>query len=217
MQKDAIIQAIKQVKETSPKRKFKQSFDLIINLKDLDLKKNEQQVDFFGTLPAPTGKRKKICALVDAGLKAEASKVCDGVISDDEFDRYAKDKKAAKKLATEYDFFIAQANLMAKVAAAFGRALGPKGKMPNPKAGAVVPLKAQLQPVYEKLQNTTRISAKVTPIIQLMIGTEDSKDDDIANNVTSIYNQIVQKLPQEENNIKSVFLKLTMGKPVRLK
>ncbi|MEK6968744.1 MAG: 50S ribosomal protein L1 [Nanoarchaeota archaeon] len=217
MEKEAITQAIKQAKETSPKRKFKQSFDLIINLKDLDLKKNEQQVDFFANMPAPTGKKKKICALVDSGMKEEATKVCDGVVSDDEFDKYAKDKKAAKKLAVEYDFFIAQANLMAKVAAAFGRALGPKGKMPNPKAGAVVPPKSQLQPIYEKLQKTVRVSAKTTPIIQLMVGTEDSKDDDIATNVTSLYTQIVQKLPQEENNIKSAYLKLTMGKPVKLR
>ncbi|TAL51866.1 MAG: 50S ribosomal protein L1 [Nanoarchaeota archaeon] len=217
MDKKTIEEAIKQAKENSPPRKFKQSYDLIINLKDLDLKKNEQQIDFFANVPSPTGKKKKIGALVDAGLKAEATKVCDIVISDDEFDRYAKDKKAAKKLAQEYDYFIAQANLMAKIAAAFGRALGPKGKMPNPKAGAVVPPKAQLQPVYDKLQKTVRVSAKTTPIIQLMVGTEDSKPEDIANNISSLYTQIIQKLPQEENNVRSVVLKLTMGKPVKLK
>ncbi len=216
MQKEQLAEAIKQAKESSPKRKFQQSFDLIINLKDLDLKKNEQQVDFFATIPNPT-RKKKICAFVDAGLKEEASKVCDLVISDDEFDKYARDKKAAKKLATEYDFFIAQANLMAKIAAAFGRALGPKGKMPNPKAGAVVPPKAQLQPVYDKLQKTMRVSAKTSLIIHLMVGTEATVDEQLIANINSVYDQIVQKLPQEENNVRSAYLKLTMGKPVKLK
>ncbi len=217
MEKEKIKEAIAQAKAGSPERKFKQSFDLIVNLKDLDLKKNEQQVDFFGVMPSPTGKKKTICALVDSGMQEEASKVCDEVITEDQFDQYGKDKKKAKALARKHDFFIAQANLMAKVASAFGRALGPKGKMPNPKAGAVVPPKVQLTPVYEKLQKTVRISAKTSPIIQMMVGTQDSKDEDIITNIDSIYTQIVAKLPQEENNIKSVYLKLTMGKPVRLK
>src|SRR3989344_1724575 len=208
MQKENVKEAINQARESSKERKFKQSFDLVISLKDIDLKKTEQQVDFFATIPhAP--KKKKICAFVDNQSRELASKSCDFVVTEDEFQEYGKDKKKAKKIAREYDFFIAQANLMAKVAAAFGRALGPKGKMPNPKAGAVFPPKAALDPIYSKLQKTVRISAKTAPMIQLLVGKEDTNEDEIISNVLSLYEQVVNHLPQEENNIKAVYLKLT--------
>src|SRR3989344_2030772 len=127
-----------------------------------------------------------------------------------------KDKKLTKRLAVEHKFFIAQATVMPDVARSFGRVLGPRGKMPNPKAGCVVPPKAQLQPLYNRLQLTTKVQFKNAPIIQLAVGSEAMKDEDIADNVVSIYNQLVSHLPSQQNNIKSAYLKLTMSSPVRI-
>lgn len=128
-----------------------------------------------------------------------------------------KDKKAVKKLAAEYDFFIAQANIMPKVATVFGRVLGPRGKMPNPKAGCVVPPKASLAPLYEKLQNMVRIKAKDKPIVMAVVGDQSLKDEELADNILYAYNQIAHHLPKEEHNIKDAFIKLTMSKPVKIK
>jgi len=216
MDKKTVLEAVKKLREESKKRNFAQSVDIIVNLKDLDLKKNEEQVDFFATLHHPSGKKRKICALVGPELVDEAKKVCDKTVTADEFDIYAKDKKMTKRLASEHDFFIAQANIMPKIAAAFGKVFGPKGKMPNPKAGCVVPPKAALKPLYDKLQNTLRVAAKTAPLIQCLVGKETLKDEEIADNIIDVYSQIEGKLPKGKNNIKSVYIKLTMGVPIRL-
>ena len=215
MEQTKILETLKNIR--NKKRNFSQSVDLIVSLKELDLKKPEHQVDFFITLPNSTNKKAKICALVAQELASEAKAVCDAVILQDEFPKYAKDKKAIKKLVKEHAYFIGQANIMPKVAATFGRILGPKGKMPNPKAGCIVPPKALLKPVYNKLQNTIRVSAKTAPVMQCRIGTEAMTDEQLAQNFSSVYDQLVSVLPNGEANIKAAFLKLTMGKPVRLK
>jgi len=215
MDKKQILEALKKAKE-SGKKKFTQSVDLIINLKDLDIKKTEQQVDFYAHTNHNIGRKLKIAAFVGPEMKEDAAKVVDTVLTPDDFGKY-KDKKAAKKLAIEYDYFIAQANIMAQVAQAFGKALGTRGKMPNPKAGCVVPPKANLAPLYERLQKTVRLKAKTMPAIQCMIGKEDMPEDELADNIQTIYNQLVHVLPNHENNIGQVLLKLTMGKVVEIK
>lgn len=217
MDKKNVLDALKKAREESKKRKFSQSFDLIVNLKNVDLKKPEQQLDFFVTLHFARGKKVRVCALVGPEMVADAKVACDKVIAQEEFDGYGKNKKLAKKLAKEFDFFIAQANLMAKVAGAFGRFLGPKGRMPNPKAGCVVAPKAPLKPLVEKLQKTVKITAKTTPIVQCLVGNESMPDEEMADNILTVYDSVMHNLPGEENNINSVFVKLTMGKPVRIK
>src|SRR3989344_1796762 len=164
MEKSHVINAIKEAR--NKKRGFSQSFDLVVSLKDLDLKKPEQQVDFYIALPNPTGKKIKIGALVAQELAEEAKNVCDTVILMDDFAKYAKNKKSVKKLANEHAYFIGQANIMPQIATSFGRVLGPKGKMPNPKAGCVVPPKAALKPLVDKLQNIVHVTAKTVPIVQ---------------------------------------------------
>jgi len=216
MEKSDILKAIKELKEKSKKRNFSQSYDLIVVLKGLDIKKPEQQVELFQHLKHETGKRAKVCALVGSELTSKAKEVCDIVVNDDEFSKYAKDKKAAKKLAQECDWFVAQANLMPKVAASFGRVLGPKGKMPNPKSGCVVPPTANLKPLIEKLRKTVKISAKTIPMIQCAVGREDMKDEDVTDNIWTIYDSLVHHLVSGKDNIRNVMLKLTMSKPVKL-
>lgn len=216
MEKQAILKVIKELKENSKKRKFSQTYDLIIVLKGLNLKKPEDQVEFFQALKHDNGKKPKICALVGAELASKAKDVCDVVVKDDDFPKYQKDKKAAKKLANECDWFIAQANLMPQVAAAFGRVLGPKGKMPNPKAGCVVPPNANLAPLCERLRKTVKVAAKTVPMIQCAVGKEDMKDEDITDNIWTIYDGLVHHLAAGIDNIRSIMLKLTMGKPVKM-
>src|SRR3989338_4334941 len=172
MEKQELQSALQKAKDISEKRNFRQSFDIIINLKGLDLKKQEHQIDLFITLPHPRGKKAKVCAFVGAELMEQAKSVCDFAVPSDNFEKY-KEKKEIKKLANSYDFFIAQANIMPKVATAFGRVFGPRGKMPNPKSGGVVPPNANIRPLYEKLQRTIRATAKTAPLIQCAIGTEE--------------------------------------------
>ncbi|MCK4521967.1 MAG: 50S ribosomal protein L1 [Nanoarchaeota archaeon] len=216
MDKNQVIDALRKVKENSPKRNFKQSYDLIITLSGLNLKKPDNQVDVFASLHYDRGKKAKVCALVGPELKAQAKEACNAVVDIDDFDKYQKDVKLTKKLANDNDFFIAQANIMPKVAGAFGRVLGPKGKMPNPKAGCIVPPNANLKVLIDKLQKTVRISVKISPMLQCRIGNEESKDEEVVDNVMTIYNTLIHALPNEAHNIRSVYLKLTMGSSVKV-
>lgn len=215
MDKEQIQSAIEKAKSISPKRNFRQSFDIIINLTGLDLKKPEHNVDTFVTLPHSRGRKLKVCALVGAELEEQAKQVCDSSILSDSFERN-KEKKNIRKLANSFDFFIAQANIMPKVATVYGRVFGPRGKMPNPKSGSIVPPNANLKPLYEKLQRTVRAITKTAPLIQCPVGTEEMNVNDIADNALAVYNAVLHALPNEKHNIKDAYIKLTMGKPAKI-
>jgi len=214
MDKEQVQKALDELKKL-PKRKFSQSYDLIINLKNVNLKTTP--LDFYVALPAPRGIKIKIAALVDQELAEQANKFCDITIRENDFAKYVADKKLAKKLAQEYDYFIAQANLMPKIAATFGRFLGTRGKMPNPKAGCVVPANANLELLVKKLNQTVHFAAKKALNFQCLVGKEGQKDEDIINNVLAAFQATAKQMPQDETqNIKNVCLKLTMSKPVRI-
>ncbi len=215
MDKKRFIEAI-QTLRSLPKRKFKQKFDFIMNLKNLDLKKPEEQIETWVKLPFDKGKQTKVGALVGPELGTQAKDNCDLVILYDQFPQYAADKKKIKKIAKEYDYFIAQANIMPDVAKVFGRVFGPRGKMPNPKAGCVVPPNANLRVLSETLKRTVKVSARLQPSVKIMVGTEDMPDEQLAENMLAIYTSVFQKLPQEAFNIRSIMLKLTMSPPVRI-
>jgi large subunit ribosomal protein L1 len=200
----------------SAKRNFKQTIDLVINLGGLDLKKPEHQIELYVQLPKFKGKKSKICALVGPEMGDQAKNSMDAFVLLPDFEKYQQDKKLIRKLARENDFFIGQATIMPKIATVFGRVLGPKGKMPNPKAGCIVPPNANLKVVYEKLQNSVKISGKKAPIMQAIVGNQDSSEEDIIENVKFIYNGVVNALPQGENNIKSMYIKYTMGEPIKV-
>lgn len=215
MEIKTIQEALKAVSGQTKERKFSQTYDLIVTLKGLNLKNPDEQVDFFATMPHSTGKKKKICALVGPEMVEKAQEVCDETITQASFDKY-KDKKALKKVANTYDYFIAQADIMPKVAAAFGRALGPRGKMPNPKAGCILPPKAPVQPIYERLQKTVHFVAKKQLAVQVSVGREGMPEKELAENIKNAYDQLIHHLPAEQNNVRNVFIKLTMGQPVKI-
>jgi len=216
MDKNKVISGLEKLRANSKKRNFKQTVDLIFNIKDIDLKKTDNHIDFFLTVPHSRGKKVKVCALVDIDLKEQAEKSMDKTVLVSDFVGYQNNKAMLKKLAKSYDFFVAQANIMAKVATTFGKVLGSRGKMPNPKAGCVVPPNADLGKLHERLQTLVRVKLKASPIIHMFIGRENITDEEIAANVMTVYDSLIHQLPSETNNIRSIHLKLTMSKPIRL-
>ncbi|MBW2992701.1 hypothetical protein KY345_05785 [Candidatus Woesearchaeota archaeon] len=212
MDKNNLTKTIQDLKSSTQKRNFKQTVDLIVTFRNIDIKKTP--VDFMVDLHYPKGRKSSVCCFIGPEMKEEG-KNCDETILVDDFPKYVKDKKLVKQLALKHDFFIAQANLMAKVATAFGRILGTRGKMPNPKAGCVVPPKTPLKPLYERLQRLVKIKAKAA-FIQTVVGSEEMPDEQIADNIMTAYNALIHHLPAEHNNIRAMKLKLTMSKPVKI-
>jgi len=127
--KEKFVEALKELRKSSEKRKFEQTIDLIINLKNFDIRK--ESVSLFIPLPHESTS-KKICAFLET-----PSEIFDKVITKPELEKW-KDKKKLKGLAKDYSFFVAIAPLMPTIAMLFGKTLGPLGKMPDPKAGGVL-------------------------------------------------------------------------------
>jgi len=169
----------------------------------------------FVTLPNQPGKKIKICALVGKELEEQA-KIFDKIIRKDEFAKYQDNKKELSKLASEFDYFVAQANLMTDVAKIFGRTLGPKNKMPNPKSGAVVMPTSNLPELKNKLERSVRLKTKNEPILKTYVGNEKMNDEEIIGNIIAVHDSVAKILPQGESNIKDITLKLTMSAPVKV-
>ncbi|MAF36220.1 hypothetical protein CL622_03835 [archaeon] len=213
MDKKQTLETIKLLREISPKRKFTQSVDIIINLKGLNIKKSDQNVDETATLVHVNKKEIKICALVGPALEKKAA-CCTRVILNDSFSNLKL--KEIKQLVKEFDYFVAQADIMPQVATTFGKVLGPKKKMPNPKLGSIIPPTGDVEPTVTSLQKTVQLLTRNEASIKVPIGQEDFDDENIAENAVNIYNAVLNALPQGKQNIKAVFFKLTMGPSVKL-
>jgi len=207
-------EAIEEAK-ASKDRKFTQSIDLVVSLKEFDVKRAER-IEEFIRLPNGKSKKNKICAIVGPELKEQAEKNVDKVIISDDLPKWTK-KRDIQKLAREFDFFVAQVTIMPDVAKVFGKYFGPLGKMPNPKAGAVVPVTANIAPLVEKLRDTVKITISKSPISQCSIGNEKMDTKDLLENASKVLKVLEDKLPSGKQNIGKVFIKTTMGASIRVK
>ena len=216
MKKEGVLKAIKEVRKQNKKRNFTQTAELIVALKDLDLKKPENQVELYVTLPEGLGKEIKIAGIVSPDMLEEAKKYFDLVLVEEDLEKYRKNKRLGKKLARSYDYFVASAPLMPKIAAAIGRYLGPLGRLPSPRAGTIIASKQQIPILADKLRKTVRIIVKKQPQAQVRVGVESMSDEALARNIETVYNQLIHHLPREEQNVKHVYFKFTMSKPVRV-
>ncbi len=214
MEKEKFVEALKKAKESAKPRKFTQSFEISVALKDVDLRKPEERISTYIVLPKGRGKDVKVCALVDKDMVTQARDVCDKVITKDEFPEI--DKKKVRVLCKECDWFIAEATVMMNVAKHFGKFLAQKKKMPDPKAGAVFPPSANLKGIVQRFKNLVKLEAKKQPVINAPIGSETQSVEDVADNAVAVYNQIVHSLPRGTQQIKAVYVKLTMGPAVRV-
>ena len=127
-----ILETVKQARSASTKRQFKQSFELVINLKDIDVKKNQINLNETVFLPNPPQNKSKVCVIASGDLNLRAKTDADKVLETDKIDEMSGDKRSARKIAYSYDFFLAETTAMPKVGKVLGKFLGPKGRMPLP-------------------------------------------------------------------------------------
>jgi len=193
-----IDDAIKSIREQE-NRKFNQSVDLVVNIKNIDLKKPENKFSKRIILPHGTGKDVKVCVIGE-----------NGNITKPDIEGFEKNKAEAKKLGKKYDFFLCEPPLMPLVGKVLGRYLAPKGKMPE----LLLPGKNPAS-ITDELKKSVRIRVRDSPSIQIIVGKENMNDAQIKENAKHAIEEIKKSLPAKAQ-IRSVFIKTTMGRPIRI-
>ncbi|NIO37576.1 50S ribosomal protein L1 [Candidatus Bathyarchaeota archaeon] len=213
LDKKAIVKAVREAKEKSEERKFIQSIELIVNLKDVDAKSAQgrirEQIELPHALPE---KQNKICVIAtgELALRAKRSKA-DLVMGREELEGIAGKRKDLRRLANEYDVFLSEAPLMPLVGKALGPVLGPRGKMP-----VAVPPNADIGELIKKHLKIVSVRTRNQPVLQCSVGTERMNEEDVAENIQTVLRAIQRKLKRGMKNIGTVYTKTSMGPPAKI-
>jgi large subunit ribosomal protein L1 len=209
MEKAQLTKAIEAILLEKGKRKFAQSVDLALNLRDVDFKKPENRVNVDVVLPyAP--REARVAVFADGQLAVDAKKVVDLVIGGDEINIYATDRKKQKELV-KYTL-LATPQLMTTIGKVLGQLLGAKGKLPKP-----IPPNANLKELALRTSRTINVKTKgkYLPVLHCIVGKETMAPLEIAENIYAVLEALKKKL--SDTQIDALYIKLTMGKPVRIK
>ncbi|MBU7015456.1 MAG: 50S ribosomal protein L1 [Theionarchaea archaeon] len=206
---EEVKKAVQEVKNTQ--RNFEQSVEMTIALKDLDFKQPESRVRSEVTLPRGRGKPVRIGVFAEGDMAQRAKKLNVDVYNTGDVEDMGTNKKKAKEIADSHEFFLAQADLMPLIGRTLGPVLGRRNKMPKPH-----PPMAPLEPIIDRLKKTVAIDSKGQPVVHSFVGTEKMSEGDLTENAVAVLSAIERLLPRGENNIRAVYMKTTMGKPVRV-
>jgi large subunit ribosomal protein L1 len=210
VEKHKLVNAIKEAVKVK-QRNFTETIEIAVNLKNVDLRRPENRIDVVVALPHGIGKPRKIAIFAkgDTALKAKESGA--HVILPEEIDELAKNKRKARKIAKEYDFFIAEAPLMPEIGKKLGPVLGPRGKIPQP-----IPPLSDPKPVIERLAKSVKIRTRDKPTFHAPIGRKDMDLEKIAENAMEVLKVVENRYESASQNVKSVYVKTTMGQAVRV-
>jgi large subunit ribosomal protein L1 len=201
-------EAITLIKQTS-RRKFDESIDVAVRL-GVDPRKADQMVRGTVSLPHGTGKSVRVAAFA-AGEAAEAAR------------RAGADVVGAQDLAQriekegflDFDAAVATPDLM-PVVGRLGRILGPRGLMPNPKAGTVSTdvEKAVREIKAGKLEYRVDKGANV----HVSIGKVSFDDQKLVDNYHALIEEIVRAKPAAAKGkyIKGITVSATMGPGIKV-
>ena len=195
----------------APERKFAETLELSINLKDLDLTIPKNRLEDEVPLPNGRGRPVKVALVASAEMAQKVRGTADLTVTPAQLDEVFKDKKATKKVVEEIDFFLAEAPLMPTIGKRLGVVLGPRGKMPKP-----VPPGSDPTNLINALKRSIRIRSRGNRTFHAPVGSRTMPASEIAQNVDAVLARVVGKLERGRANIDSVWLKTTMGPAVRV-
>jgi len=199
-------EAVEKALSEREERNFTESVDLAINLRDLDLSQPDNRVDVELVLPAGTGQETKVAVIADGEAAVRAEDVADRVIRPDELEELADDEDAAKDLADEMSFFIAETDYMQDIGRYLGTILGPRGKMPSP----IEPDDDVVEEV-QRLKGTVSLRSGDRRTFHTSVGTEEMDPEEITDNIEAVMRRLTADLNKGELNLDSVYVKTTMG------
>ena len=213
LDKKTLLNAVKEAKAQSGEKKFNQTVELILDIKEIDMKSPEGRIQQVIELPHVTSKPNKILIVAsgELALKAKQAKA-DRVIERTELEGLAGKKKELRNFANNFDVFLSEARLMPSVGRIFGPVLGPRGKLP-----VAVPPNDDIASLITKHHKTVVVRMRNQPIIQCLVGTEDMKEEEVVDNIQVVLRVLEGKLKRGLKNVKFAFIKTSMGKPVKIK
>jgi len=204
-----LAEMIKEAKAVSKQRKFKQSVEMIIVFKDIDVKKGFALNEIVQLPKTSSPATVCIMATGDMGQKAKEAKA-DAVLGSEELDRFAANKRASRKFINKYDFFLADTQIMPAVGKVLGQLLGPRGKMPTP-----VPFNASIESFLQRFRSSIKVRSRASLAMSCKIGDESMENTDLSINAYAVLSAVEKKLPNGEKNLKRIIIKTTMGKPIK--
>ncbi|MFW5946358.1 MAG: 50S ribosomal protein L1 [Candidatus Natronoplasma sp.] len=211
MADDQTLEGVKKALEEAPDREFEESVELAINLRDIDLSQPENRIDEEIVLPHGRGKEIKVGVFGSGELALQAREVADTVIEPDEIEDLSDDKREARKIAEENQFFLAEPSIMPVIGRELGSILGPQGKMPSP----ITP-DDDIKDIVKSLKGTVHVRSGDRKTFHAPVGTVKLDEEDIADNIDTVMRRIIQSLERREINIASVYVKTTMGPAIRI-
>jgi len=211
--KDALYEAVDNMLKESKgdrKRNFTESIELQIMLKNYDPQKDKR---FSGVVKLPHTAKPKftVCVLGNQAHIDQAK--ANGVphMSVEDLKKLNKDKKLVKKLAKKYDAFLASDALIRQIPRLLGPGLNKAGKFPTI-LGAGDDMIAKIN----EMKMTIKFQMKKVLCLAVAVGTVEMSDDQLAQNINMSINYLVSLLKKHWQNVRSLHIKSTMGKPQRL-
>ncbi|MFX1409000.1 MAG: hypothetical protein ACFFA6_01500 [Promethearchaeota archaeon] len=202
-------------------RKFDETIDLILNIKDVNLNDPKTRIDKELILPniVITKDIPNICVIASDEILLEAKKIgLETLDSEGLIKLNNEEKKYKKKFVKNFDYFIVEDKEMRNVARYLARFLGPVGKMPKPfpSGYGIISSIDDLKTAIERYKKIIRVQMKKHPIIQVKVGKKSMDSDKLFENMKAVVDYVVDLMPHKFNNIRSIFLKTTMGHPIRV-
>ena len=204
------VQNVLDFSRNEKKRKFNETIELQIMLKGYDSTKDKR---FSGTVKLPHIPRPKmkICVIADAKHIDVCQQEQIPFKSVEELKKLNKNKKLVKKLADEFDAFLASQALIKQIPRILGPGLNKAGKFP----GLLTHDDSMTQKVND-IKQTIKFQMKKVLTLGVAVGHVEMEHGDIVQNTVTAVNFLVSLLKKNWQNVKSLNIKSTMGPPQRL-
>jgi large subunit ribosomal protein L1 len=201
-----LVDLMKKLQTESKQRKFLESVELAVNLKDIDLTNPKNRLQEEIILPNGRGKQIKVGIFGSSEMAVKAKGLADVIIQPEDLETLASNKSKAKKFAGTADYYLAEAPLMPTIGKRLGVVLAPRGKMPKP-----IPPGSDPKAAIEKLRNSVTVRTRDRKTFHLPIGTKDMSAEKLAENLDAVLKRLLTKLERGKMNIQSAYVKTTMG------
>ena len=206
-----INNAIKEAIENAPERKFVESIDIQFTIKDVDLKNPTNRIKEEVRLPSGRGRDVRIAMFAAGEAATRAREAGIHVITPPEIEELGGNKGRAKKIGNQFDFFLSEVPHMGLIGRYLGTVLGPRGKMPRP-----VPPTLDPAAIATGLKTTVVVKSGDKMTFHSTIGTVGQSQEELLANAMEVYNRVIGRLERGAGNIRSLFIKTTMGPSTRV-